>query len=198
MKNKKGAFELSVSTIVIIVIAMALLVMGLVLIRNIFTGATESVDTINDRVKDQISGLFSNEGADVVVKLGEGKVADIKANDEIFGVAFGARTPDGSEVGSRTRLRYKLSLEQPSGNNCASVLGQSRAESLFVTKLNTDNPFDEFDGANAFAIVEMRVPKGTATCSQKVLIDVKDSEAASQGYYAGSFFKIEIGKSGLL
>jgi len=196
--NKKGAFELSVGTIVIIVIAMAMLIMGLVLVRNIFTGATDSVDTINDRVKEQIAGLFADEGADVVVKLGEGKTLTVKPNDEISGVAFGARTPDGSETGSRTRLKYKLTIEAPTGSNCASALGQSRAESLFITKLNTDNQFDEFDGANAFAIVEMRIPKGTTACSQKVLIDVKDTSATSQGYYAGSFFKVEIGKSGLL
>ena len=58
IKNKKAAIELSIGTVVIIVLAMSMLILGLVLIRNIFTGATESVDQINDNVRSEIIKLF--------------------------------------------------------------------------------------------------------------------------------------------
>ena len=61
MKNKKAAIELSIGTVVIIVLAMTMLIMGVVLVRNIFSGATSSVDTLNDKVKGEITSLFSEE-----------------------------------------------------------------------------------------------------------------------------------------
>ena len=188
---------MSIGTIVVIVIAMAMLILGLVLVRTIFTGATESIDTLGDKVQDEIAGLFANEGPDVVVKLGTGQTAKIKPGSDTFGIAVGARTPDGTNVGSRTRLQYKLTLDPPNGNNCASKLGDlRRVEDLFRTPLNTFNGFDQFDGSTAFALVEIKVPKGTAICSQKVFIDVRDTQVSSVESFGGNFFRIEILKEG--
>jgi hypothetical protein len=195
LSERKAALELSIGTIVIVVIGMSMLILGLVLVRTIFTGSTDSIDLINDRVKEQISGLFSDDGTDVVVKLGEGQTAKIKPDDSIK-VAIGARTPDGSNVGSRNRLQYKLTIESPSGSNCASLLGGiARVERLFTTQLNTFNAFDQFDGSTAFALVEIRVPKGTVTCSQKVFVDVRDTEGGGD-IFGGNFFIVEILKEG--
>lgn len=194
--KKKGALELSIGTIVIIVIAMSMLILGLVLVRTIFTGATGSIDDLNQGVKNEIAGLFADEGADVVVKLGEGQTARIKPDSGVFGVAIGARTPDGSNVGNRNRLQYELTLDSPNGNNCASILGLRRAEDLFITPINTFNSFDQFDGSTVFAIVEMNIPKGTAVCSQKVFIDVKDTQSGTGEVFGGNFFKIEVLKEG--
>ena len=54
IENKKAAMEMSVGTIVTIVLLMSVLVLGLVLITNIFSGATSSVKTIDDKVKSEI------------------------------------------------------------------------------------------------------------------------------------------------
>jgi len=196
MKNK-GALEMSVGTIVVIVIAMAMLILGLVLVRTIFTGATGSINVLNDKVQDEISGLFADEGSDVVVKLGGGQTAKIKAGSGIYGVAVGARTPDGSNVGSRNRLQYKLTIESPTGSNCASKLGLRRAEDLLLTNLNSFNNFDKFEGANAFALIEIDIPKGTNVCSQKVFIDVRDTQVSTSEFFGGNFFKLEVQKEGL-
>lgn len=196
MKNKEGALELSIGTIVIIVIGMSMLILGLVLVRTIFVGSTESIQTLNDKVQNEISALFADEGADVVVKLGEGQTAKIKAGGGTFNIGIGARTPDGSNVGDRNRLQYKLTLDSPSGNNCASVLGLRTAENILRTPVNSFNSFDSFDGSNAFALVEVNVPKGTNVCSQKVFIDVRDTQSGSGEVFGGNFFKIEVLKEG--
>ena len=195
--NNKGALELSVGTIVVIVIAITMLILGLVLVRTIFRGSTESIDVLNEGVQDEIASLFAGEGLDVVVKLGEGQTVRIKPDDKTFGVGVGARTPDGSAVGGRSRLQYKLSLDSPTGSNCASKLGLAQTERLFVTPLNSFRGFDAFDGANAFSLVEIKVPKGTAVCSQKVFIDVRDTQSASTEAFGGNFFIVEIVKAGL-
>ena len=47
MRKKKAAIELSVGTIVVIVLAMSMLILGLVLIRNIFKGSIDNFDALN-------------------------------------------------------------------------------------------------------------------------------------------------------
>ena len=195
-ENKKGALELSIGTIVIIVIGMSMLILGLVLVRTIFVGSTESIKILNDKVQSEISTLFADEGSDVVVKLGEGQTTKIKSGSDTVNVAIGARTPDGSNVGGRNRLQYQLSLEPPTGKNCASKLGLRAAEDLILTSLNTFNSFDQFEGSNAFALVEINIPKGTNICSQKVFVDVRDTQSTNSEVFGGNFFKIEVLKEG--
>ena len=60
MVNKKGAIELSIGTIVIIVLAMSMLILGLVLIRNIFSGSNDAVGQINTGVISEIQKVFAN------------------------------------------------------------------------------------------------------------------------------------------
>ena len=90
-KNKKAAIELSIGTVVIIVLAMSMLVLGIALIRNIFKGATGVVDLSNDKVLEEITSLFSDEGSDIVVKLGADQTAKIKQDSGPFSVGIGAR-----------------------------------------------------------------------------------------------------------
>ncbi len=189
MLNKRGAFELSIGTLVVLVIGLTMLILGIVLVTNIFGGATDSVDTINEKVKNEITTLFSDASKDVIVRLGSGNTARVKAGSESFGIAIGAKTKDGSST-DRDRLKYKLTLDSTTSNNCVRLLGQSRAEGLFITSLNTENNFDEFDGSNAFAIVQLKIPDGTAECTQKVFVDVKDSKTNEN--VGGSFFIIDI------
>ncbi|HIG51864.1 hypothetical protein CXT76_01195 [Candidatus Parvarchaeota archaeon] len=183
LNKKEGAFELSVGTIVVLVIAMSMLILGLVLVRTIFTGSTESVDALNDKVKNEITSLFAQEDKNVIVMLGSGNTLKIKPGEPI-GVGIGARHPDGSEITSRSDLTYSLS--QGTGN-CADT------ERFFITEFKKSTSFDEFDQSSLFSIIQVRVPEGTAVCNQKILIDVSDSNGEIIG---GSFFNIEVGKSG--
>ena len=61
IKNKKAALELSIGTVVVLVIGMAMLILGLVLVRTIFTGAKYNVDQINKNVEAEINKLFDEE-----------------------------------------------------------------------------------------------------------------------------------------
>ncbi len=65
MKNKKGAMELSMTTIVIVVLSLTLLIMGFVLIRNIMCGAVNITSDINDQVRKEVNNLFATSGGEV-------------------------------------------------------------------------------------------------------------------------------------
>ena len=189
-KNTRAAIELSIGTIVIIVLAMSMLILGLVLVRTIFSGATASVTELNEKVKGEVVGLFADSESDVVVKLGADKTARIKPGDNIFGVPIGAGTPDGSSIETRNRLQYKVSLDTGGSDNCVKKIGIQRTEDLFITPVEQFNSFDQYQGSAAFAIIEMKVPEGTNICSQKVFIDVKDTETGEM--VGGAFYKFEV------
>ncbi|MFC1685930.1 hypothetical protein ACFLZZ_02830 [Nanoarchaeota archaeon] len=59
--DKRGAFEMSMTTVVVIVLAMLMLIMGLTLVRTIFTGAKYNVENLNEEVKGEINKLFIEE-----------------------------------------------------------------------------------------------------------------------------------------
>ncbi len=195
--SRKGAMELSISTVVVIVLGIFMLILGIVLIGNISRNVTISVDNIDKMTNQQLSELFGASGGNIAVSLGPQNTAKIGAGTDSFGIALRATTADGSAV-TRTRLNYKLILDKSSTKNCASsaYLGEQRTRALFITALDTNLQFDKYDGADAYSLIQLKIPKGTATCSQKVLIDVTDTETNQP--LGGSFFGIEIIKPKVL
>ena len=172
--NKKAAMELSMSTIVILVLAMTMLVLGLVLIRSIFRGATESINELNEKVMGEITRLLVDDSNKLVVNLGADRIARIKADTQNFGISFGAKTIDGSAV-IAGRMKYKLSLDESSRDNCISNLGRKTTEDLFKQTMGANIEFDRFEGDTAYAIIQLDIPEATPLCSQKVYIDVTDN-----------------------
>jgi len=192
MNRKKGALELSMGTIVIVVLAMTMVILGLVLVRTIFSGATESVTDLNAEVREEIVNLFADEDDNVIVKLGSQKTAKIKPGSGNFGFVLGGRTSDGTST-DRSRLQYRLELNEED-NYCNAKLGVRQTEELFDTNFEEWNNFDEYEGDVAFALINVNIPKGTAYCMQKVYIDIKDTETGKE---YGDFFVIDIVKGGI-
>jgi hypothetical protein len=104
-KNKKAALELSIGTIVILVLAMSMLILGLILVRTIFTGAKYNVETMNTKVEEQINKLFV-EDQRAVLYLPNRK-ADIKQGKD-FGMAFGIQN-----VVKEQRFRWEIKVDDP-------------------------------------------------------------------------------------
>jgi len=202
MSNRKAAIELSIGTIVIIVISMSMLILGLVLVRSIFTGATESVDTLNDRVKSEITSLFAREGSKVVVLLGSDRTATITAGDSI-GIGIGAKAPDDlGALQRRDDLEFRLELESEADapSNCLALNGNAVYDWFdytFVGDKTNLVSFDEFDGRDALAIIRVDVPDTTQPCAQKVFVDVVNRAGGNSGAYAGSSFIIEVEEGGI-
>ena len=192
--QRRGAIEMSITTVVVLVLGMTMLILGLGLVRGIFSTATESVDDIDEKVKSEIAQLFSDDKQDVAVFLGGDRTAKVKANGEKFGIAIGARTPDGAPAGN-DRLTFKLTLDDASAKYCLTVLGRTQTEALFLERFGQEQKFDRIVDANAFAIISLNIPKGTRECSQKVIVDVTDT-TTNQPLGINSFI-INIIKPGL-
>jgi hypothetical protein len=194
MSNKKGAIELSITTVIIIVIGVTLLILGLVLVRNIFSGATKTVDVLNDKTLATMAQLFTDETDNVIIKLGSDGTVSIAPGDSTNVVVM-ARTPDGEQVTS-SRLKYTLTLDPANGNNCMTEgkLGAVRTKRIFVTPLDVPQSFDKASGSIAGASVELSVIKGTPICSQKVKVVVTDTTSNTEIGY--NTFIVKIVQSG--
>ena len=107
--RKKAAIELSIGTIVIIVLAMSMLILGMVLVKNIFTGSSQNVLQMNDKVKDQINKLFVEDKRTVIYLPNQ--IARIEQNED-WGVAFGIKNlaRGTAEAG---RFHYEVTVSDP-------------------------------------------------------------------------------------
>lgn len=140
---------MSVGTIVTIVLLMTVLILGLVLVRTIFTGAKYNVDQINDKVKDEINKLFSEE-KNLVVYL-PNNVAEIKQG-ESWGIAFAVYNDQESQ-----EFEYEVKLDDSRIEDKCGVRA-AEAENWIVTGNEGELPIQS--GSKAYEVVRFNVPEG--------------------------------------
>jgi hypothetical protein len=189
IKQKKAAIELSIGTVVVIVLAMAMLILGLVLVRSIFTLGTESVDTLSEKVKGEITSIFTEEGSKIAIRLGSNRLAKIESGTNDFGIAIGAKTSTGDPANQKN-LRYALELLT---NNDCSGFSTSEGDNYLLdhdfkngarigNNFATDKKrFEDEAAENGYVRLIFDIPKGTAECTQKIKIHTYDDDTCPQG-----------------
>jgi len=182
MKNKKGALELSVGTIVIIVIAMSMLILGLVLVRTIFTAASESVDQLNDVVREQISETFRDTDKRIAMSL-TNRQANVQ-KEETFGIAFGIRN---TETGVAEAGQFTWTVRATEVQSRCS-LSLERADS-YITLNKEGGPISILPGAGVELVLIKITPDSSAPlCEIQYDINVrKDGQ-----HYAREFFVVRV------
>ena len=91
--NKKAAMEMSVGTIVTIVLLMSVLVLGIFLVQKIFSSATGAIDSIDSEVSSEIQKLFSDEGKSLAIYPTSRDIT-LKKGDDPKGFAFSVLNKD--------------------------------------------------------------------------------------------------------
>lgn len=180
-KNKKAALELSIGTIVVIVIAMSMLILGLVLVRTIFTGAKYNVDQLNKNVEAEINKLFNERGGETYIYL-PGNQADVKKGKS-FGIAFGIKNTAEGELGAGS-FTYEIKAANVQ-KNCPITLAQ--ADSYLI--IGDSGTLDILPGSDPrFRLVKVQPPKSAPLCEiQYDLIVEKDGQP-----YDTNFFIVKI------
>ena len=180
MKNKKGALELSVGTIVIIVIAMSMLILGLVLVRTIFTESTYNVKQINDKVQGEIQKLFSEEGKSAVY-LAEGK-AEVKQGED-WGVAFAFRNLERGTTESSA-----FSYEIIAAEIASDCLGLSKQEAESWIKSRKSGSVTLPPGETQYTITRLVIPEDAPLCIVPYDVVIKKNNEP----YVTDFFDIVV------
>ncbi len=172
MRGKRGAIELSIGTIVVIVLSMSMLILGLVLVKNIFSGATNIVDMTNDQLIDQVSKLFGEDKKlvvypntrEIVVKSGEASGFGIGIKNLLTGV-------------QDKKFSYEVVVSDPDIQKKCGV-GEREAEAWISTGRSEDN-IDLAPGEFISGKVLLTIPEGSTLCTFRYRINVKHG---SQSY----------------
>jgi hypothetical protein len=179
--KKKGAIELSIGTIVIIVLAMSMLILGMVLVKNIFSGSNENILQMNDKVKDQINKLFVEDKKTIVYLSNQ--IAKIEQNED-WGVAFGIKNlqKGTAEAG---KFSYEVTVSDPDVRQKCG-LGERDIEGWMKT--GRSDSMTLAPGETYYGIVRFLIPENAPLCTVRFHIDVKLNNQP----YATDFFDVEV------
>ena len=180
MKDKRGAIELSIGTIVIIVLAMSMLILGLVLVKSIFTGAKYNVEQMNNKVKDEINKLFVEDKKTVIYLPNQ--IAKIKQNDD-WGIAFAIKNL-AKGVSESGKFNYDVVVSDPDIRAKCGV-GERDIEAWITT--GKSDQIDIAPGDTYYGVVRFFIPEGAPLCTVRFHLDIKRENQ----HYATDFFDIE-------
>jgi len=199
-KSKKAAFEMSMSTVIIIVLSVVFLILGLVLLRNVFGVATDSISTIDDKLKTQLTTLFADDESSTVFMRPEDGVLKIRADTAEFGFVIGGKTKNGNDIVNWGDMQYRLILDKSS--SCYTKLGESTIKKWFTNAKIASGDQDTAsynplnwakNGDVGLARIQLTIPKGTVICTQTVLFDFIDkTDATLTQPLDGAAFSIQI------
>jgi hypothetical protein len=79
LQNKKAAVELSISTIIIIVLGVTMLILGMVLVRNIMCKTINLTTNIDSKVTDELNRYFGDSGSEVACMGAGGEAVKLLA-----------------------------------------------------------------------------------------------------------------------
>jgi len=179
--NKKAAMELSMSTIVVLVLAMSMLILGLVLVKTIFTGAKYNVETMDTKVQNEINKLFV-EDEPMVIYLPNKKL-DIKPGED-WGVGFAIKHLVEGESGLK-KFDYKVEVNMDPldlKNSCGG-LSIKEAEAYIEASSRTSS-MSIMPGQIGHEIIRFSIPEGAPLCFIRYSVTVQD--------YASRNFDVKI------
>lgn len=128
MKNKKAAFEMSITTIIVIVISVVTLILGLVFVRTIMCQAINVAETTIEGAQNEINKLFGEGGSEEVTCVGVKQPLDIVPETyNVVGCGF--------KPGAQTTYNYKFTITSAKDINNQNMNTQGWiTESLTGTK----------------------------------------------------------------
>lgn len=177
--QKRAAIEMSIGTIVTIVLAISFLVLGIFLIQRIGKSATSVVDLTDQQLRDQLNNLFSTENKVIIIPQTD--MVPIK-QEATGGVVVGIKNLQQGAAAS-TVFSYVVLADDVS--NCG-ITG-TQAESWIATGKVGNNiqlaPGD-FDPER----VIFRIPTGAPLCIAKYRVNV----LVGGQPYGSAAFNIEV------
>ncbi len=172
INNKKAAMEMSIGTIVTIVLLMSVMVLGLVLITNIFSTSENSVSSINDQVTTQINNIFNtDENARIAVAPSNNQVT-LKQGSTNKGFAFAVN----NKYTESSKFIYTIAVDTlyDLSQKCGSLTIREANSWVLNTKGTLETPSSSISTKE---LVLLEVPATAPKCTIPYTITVnKDGE----------------------
>jgi hypothetical protein len=130
VKNNRAAMEMSVGTIVTLVLLMTVLILGLILVRTIFKSSIENIKGIDTAVKAEIEKLFSENENKKIIIYPPTRDIEIKKGEENRGFGLSIRNIEEDDG----KFSYIINAEETSCD-----LQLAKAEDLIVLNRKRNN-----------------------------------------------------------
>lgn len=179
--NKRAAIEMSMGTIVTLVLSMTLLILLIVVIRNIAGSANNAVDLTDQQLTSEINKLFGNDQrlaiypASGLVEVKSGKSGD-------FG--FGIKNMLQGSEGENVIFSYETAVVDV--GKCGRTVEE--LESLISLGSSGSNIIIPPGHISSTQRVRFEIPSGFPLCSFRVSVLVK----AGENNYASDAMDITI------
>lgn len=193
--NKKAAIEMSLSTIITIVLSVVFLILALVVLRNMYSFQSESVGAIQEKTLKQINQLYlsGEETQRIQIQLGSDKLAKIRAGTDNFGIAILGNTASNAPIQNGSDLQFELKLDDTSTANCIKINGLAQTKAMFRTPLGSWIDSKTFSDSTGGIIVSLTILPTTKTCTQEVYVRARDRTADPAGQILGQdVFTIQV------
>lgn len=166
VENKKAAMELSMGTIVVLVLGVSMLILGMVLIRNIMCSGLSITEDLTTGVKNEIKNLF---GADRfgVKCLGEGG-QDVK-------LATGGRRKVICIIKTEEQTEYSIELKDMQSLKGAKI---DAVNQWAISKGWTGTVKPGQDQEETVLLLD--VPKDASSTTLKLTIQAKNVATGSE------------------
>lgn len=169
-RNKKAAIELSINTIVVIVLAMSMLILGLVLVKNLFSGANNNVNTIADKTKDEINKLFT-EDQRLIVYL-PNRILKVKQG-ETWGIEFVIKNLLTGKSDDSS-FSYEVSVNDPElKSKCQGIT--EKEISSWISAGRTGTNIAIAPGSKFVDTIRMSIPEDSPLCTIRFNLNIKES-----------------------
>ncbi len=171
MKNKHAAMEMSVGTIVTIVLLMSVLILGLVLVRTIFSGTIENIGSIDQSVKSEISKLFSEDSTKKVIIYPPAREITIKKGEE-GGFGFSIRnTEEDTSASAVNKFTYEVST----GEIGCKGIDKTAADRFIILGKSTTTGINipSGDSLESPILVKFGIPESASICNLRYNLDIK-------------------------
>jgi hypothetical protein len=181
--NKKAAMEMSVGTIVTIVLLMSVLVLGLVMVRNIFSGGTDLTSRINQKSLSEVDKIFEDTDSTLAFVPSDRQVS-IKQGNNKDGFAFLVNNQNVRP----TRFRYKIYIDPQFNLNvqCEGGVTHKEAESWLGGYISGNIPqVPPSSRMENPEMIRLNIPKTAPKCTIPYTVEVVNVEEEGRVYGSG-------------
>jgi hypothetical protein len=159
MKNsKKAAMEMSVGTMVTIVLLMIVLVLGIFFIQKIFRSADNALTTIDSQTQAQLQRLFADDEQKKIALYPIDGSVEIKRGDTPKGLAFNVRN-----IGKES-AEFSYITTVSDASRCGSTFGETDATNMLLAGSGSF-PLGPDASLDLGRVIKFEVPQSAPICT---------------------------------
>ena len=129
MRSKKAAMEMSVGTIVTIVLLMSVLVLGIFLVQKVFSSGSNAIDSIDNQVQSEIAKLFAEDELNLAI-YPDTRDITIRKGKTPKGFAFSVRNNDVESASFTYEVFAEPSFDF--SERCGSSFSEAKANRFLL------------------------------------------------------------------